>query len=214
MQMTIHLISDPLSLLTLNHNISISSIGTRFSSPFRHRYSQLRVQKSILCAANRRNRFGTGKSGKLVFESACIIASKLGFLPEPLGLILRDIGSGNGGGNGFWNGFGRGGFDGWKRRRRTKFGMIGVLVICGVLFMWLVAGKELVLDGDALFGGLGLILFGVSAEGWRRGAKDWILGFCCCAFLVGLVLKKEGLRTWVGCFGTTKKKNSRKRRAF
>ncbi|GFP88044.1 hypothetical protein PHJA_000948100, partial [Phtheirospermum japonicum] len=84
---------------------------------------------------------------------------------EPLGLMLREFGAGNGnrGGNGFWNGFGFGwnGFDGWKRRRRSaKLGMVGILAICGVLGMWLVLDA----DADALFGGLGLIMFAVS--GW------------------------------------------------
>ncbi|GFQ08280.1 hypothetical protein PHJA_002972000, partial [Phtheirospermum japonicum] len=149
-----------------------------------------------------------------MFETACIIASKLGFVPEPLGLMLREFGAGNGnrGGNGFWNGFGFGwnGFDGWKRRRRSaKLGMVGILAICGVLGMWLVLDA----DADALFGGLGLIMFAVS--GWGRGAnKDWILGFCCCAFLVGLVSKKEEFLAWAGCFRTTKKNIRRKRRAF
>ncbi|KAH6809948.1 hypothetical protein C2S51_027731 [Perilla frutescens var. frutescens] len=36
----------------------------------------------------------------------------------------------------------------------------------------------------------GLMLFGLSAKVWRRGAKDWVLGFCCCAFLVALVSTK------------------------
>ncbi|GER29036.1 indolepyruvate ferredoxin oxidoreductase [Striga asiatica] len=56
-----------------------------------------------------------GKSCKLLLESARIIASKLGFLLESLGLLLRQCvggGGGHGGGNGFWNGFGWGWSDG------------------------------------------------------------------------------------------------------
>ncbi|KAI3448647.1 hypothetical protein Pfo_005312 [Paulownia fortunei] len=212
MQKTLHLLSDPSFLLTSNGNMNIPSNHTRLFSPIHHQISQLRVQKTILCAANRRKRYGIGRSGKLMLESACIIASKLRLLPEPLELILREFGAGNGGGNRFWNGFGWVGFDGWKRRGRTK--IVGILVICVVLGLWLVVGKELVLDADAFLGGLGLLLFGLSVEGWRRGAKDWILGFCCCAFLVGLVLKKDDLQTWVRCFRTLKKNGRRKRRAF
>ncbi|GFQ07169.1 hypothetical protein PHJA_002861000 [Phtheirospermum japonicum] len=168
MQQTFHLVSDPSFLYTSNRNINIPSNYTRSFSPVHHRNSQLRVQKLILCSSNRRNGYGIGKSGKLMFETACIIASKLGFVPEPLGLMLGEFGADNRGGNGFWNGFGWNGFDGWKRRRSAKLGMVGILAICGVVGMWLV------LDADALFGGLGLIMF---------GAKDCILGFCCCAFL-------------------------------
>ncbi|KAK6118576.1 hypothetical protein DH2020_047689 [Rehmannia glutinosa] len=214
MQKFLHLVSDPSFLLTSNGNMEIPSNPTRLIFPIHHRVSQIPVQSTIICAANRRKRYGIGRSGKLILESAYIIASKLRVLPEPLELVLREFGAGNGGGNGFWNGFGWGGFDGWKRRRRAKFGMVGFLVICGVLGLWLVVGKELVLEGDVLFGGLGLLLFGLSVEGWRRGARDWILGFCCCAFLVGLVMKKEDFRTWVRCFRTTRKNVRGKRRAF
>ncbi|KAL3619154.1 hypothetical protein CASFOL_036724 [Castilleja foliolosa] len=216
MQQTIHLVPDPSFLFTSNRNIYIPSIHTR---PFclHHRNSQLHVSKSILCASNRRNRQAIGRSSKLILKSACIIASKLGFVPEPLSFMLREFGSGNRGGNGSWNGFGWNGFDGWKRRRNAKLGMVGILVIFGLLGMWLVVGKELELDAEAVFGGLGLILFGVSVEGWRRGAKDWILGFCCCAFLVGFVLKKDEFPAWVRWFGIRKKNIlslRRKRRAF
>lgn len=212
MQKTLQLVSDPSFLLTSNVHMSIPPNHARLLSPTNH--CIFRVQKTILCAANRRKRYGIGRSGKLMLESAYIIASRLRLLPEPLELMLREFGAGNGGGNGFWNGFGWGGFDGWKRRRRIKLGMVGILVICGVVGLWFVVGKELVLDADAFLGGLGLLLFGLSVEGWRRGAKDWILGFCCCAFLVGLVLKKDDFRTWVGSFRTLKKDGRRKRRAF
>ncbi|KAK4424675.1 hypothetical protein Salat_1661100 [Sesamum alatum] len=200
MQKTVHLVSYPSLPLTPTGNMNASLNYTRLFSATHHRNFQLNVKKSVLCAARKRKRYAIGRSGRLMLESACVIASKLRILPEPFELLLREFGAGNGGGNGFWNGFGRGGFDGWRRRRRTKLGMMITVVVCGVVGLWLVMGKELVLDAEAILGGLGLLLFGLSVEGWRRGAKDWILGFCCCAFLVGLVLKKEDFRTWVRCF--------------
>ncbi|KAL8553773.1 hypothetical protein ACS0TY_002165 [Phlomoides rotata] len=204
MSKTLHLVSDPSFLPTSNVNTNISQ-----TSPINYRIFQ--VKRTILCAANRRKRFGIAKSGKIMAQSAYIIASRLGILPEPLESLLREFGGGNGGRNGFWDGFGWGGFGGGKRRRGMKLGIVGILVICGVVGLWLVMGKELVLDGDAVLGGLGLVLFGLSAEGWRRGAKDWILGFCCCAFLVGLVLKKDDFQTWVRSLN---RGGRRKRRPF
>ncbi|CAA0815584.1 Unknown protein [Striga hermonthica] len=216
MQITFRLASNPSFLFTPNGGSCIPSLRTVYFAPVPRRNSH---RKSILCAANRRKRFGIGKSEKLVLESACVIASKLGFLPEPLGLLLRQCvgGGGNdGGGNGFWNGFGRGWSDGWRRRRKGKLGMVGILVICGLVGAWFVLGKELVLDVDAVIGGLGLILFAFSAGAWRTGGnKDWILGFCCCAFLVGLVSRKDNFRTRVVRYiGTAKKNLRRKRRVF
>lgn len=207
MPIPLHLVSDPSFLLNSNVKTNISRTQKKLLSPINYQ-----VKRTILCAANRRKRFGIAKSGKIMVQSAYIIASRLGILPEPLESLLREFGGGNGGRNGFWKGFGWGGFDGGKRRRRIKLGIVGILVICGIVGLWFVMGKELVLDGDALLGGLGLVLFGLSAEGWRRGAKDWILGFCCCAFLVGLVLKKDDFQTWVR--SSLNKGGRRKRRAF
>ncbi|PIN14945.1 hypothetical protein CDL12_12420 [Handroanthus impetiginosus] len=207
MQKNLNLVSDPSFLLNSNGNINIPSNHTRSFSPAFH----LRVQKSFICAEKRTKRYGIGRSSKFMFQSAFAIASKLRILPEPVELILREFGGGNGGGNGFWNGFGWGEFDGWRRRRSTKLGMVGILVICGV-GLWLGSGKELVLDFDTFLRGLGLILFGVSVHGWRRGIRDWILGFCCCAFLAGVVLKKGDFERWIRDFERLLKNGRRRRR--
>ncbi|KAL7083938.1 hypothetical protein ACP275_14G193200 [Erythranthe tilingii] len=213
---TLHLVTDPYSLLNPNVKMNISLHLTQSFFPIHtNSNSQSRADQSkILCAANRRNRYGIGKSGKLILDSAFIIATKLRLLPEPLELLLREFGSGNGGGNWVPNRFGWGGFDGWRRRRRrkTKLGIIGFFVIFGAVGLWFLVGKELALDGDALFGGLGLLLFGFSVEGWRRGVKDWILGFCCCAFLMGFAFKKDELQKWGRYFETLIKKGRRRRR--
>lgn len=97
-----------------------------------------------------------------------------------------------------------------------RFGIVGVLVILGAVGLWWIVGKELVLDSDTFLGGLGVVLFGLSVEGWRRGAKDWILGFFCCAFLVGLVSTKADLPAlFRRSYGSLKKGAiRRKRRAF
>ncbi|XP_022862359.1 uncharacterized protein LOC111382573 [Olea europaea var. sylvestris] len=175
-----------------------------------------RIQRTILCSRNKRRRYGFERSTKLVLESACIIASKIGILPEPLELLLRELGGGNRGGNGggfgSWNGFGWGAYDGSKKRRKSKLGILVILVILGV-GIWLVSGKELVID-DVSLGGLGLVLFGLSMDGWRRGTKDWILGFCCCAVLMSFLCKKENIEGCVRYFRTMKLNRKRKWRVF
>ncbi|THF98738.1 hypothetical protein TEA_017810 [Camellia sinensis var. sinensis] len=95
------------------------------------------------------------------------MASHLNILPQPLALAIREFGGGNGGGDGFWKAFGWGGFDGWRRKRQKKLGLFGFVIACGL-----------------------------SVNGWRRGVKDWILGFCFCAVLVGFGLRREILQRW------------------
>ncbi|CAH9105650.1 unnamed protein product [Cuscuta epithymum] len=56
---------------------------------------------------------------------------------------------------------------------------MGIMVIVG-LPLSLALRKEL--DLDMVFGVLGLCLFLLSVNVWRRRVSDWVLGFCCCAF--------------------------------
>ncbi|KAH6826405.1 hypothetical protein C2S53_013058 [Perilla frutescens var. hirtella] len=215
MQTPLHLVSDPFFLFASNVNLRIPPNLTKLPSPIHNRFL-LGQKATIVCAANRRKRHGIAKSGKLMLESAYMVASHLRILPEPVELILREFGAGNGGGrNGFWSGFGWGGSGGWRRRRKSMIlGMVGILVIMGAVGLWWIVGKELVLDSDACLGGLGLVLFGLSAEVWRRGAKDWVLGFCCCAFLVALVSTKGDFRALLRTFGSFKKGRGRRKRSL
>ncbi|XP_042051423.1 uncharacterized protein LOC121796694 [Salvia splendens] len=209
MQTSLRLLSDP---HFLHHSVKIPSNHSNLNYPVHHNRIFAARKTAIVCAVNRRNRYGMiSKSGKLMLESAYIIASHLRILPDPVDSILREFGAGNGGRNGFWSGSGRGGSDGWRRRRKTRLGLVGILVILGAVGLWWVVGKELALDSDAFFGGLGLVLFGLSVEGWRRGARDWILGFCCCAVLVGLVSTKADFPVWLKNFGSLKKVPKRRK---
>nr|XP_025884453.1 uncharacterized protein LOC104644902 [Solanum lycopersicum] len=70
------------------------------------------------------------------------------------------------------------------------------------------------LEIDVFLGGLGLTLFGFSVNVWKRGILDWALGFCCCAALVGLLLKQD-LQKLVSFLGNIKiARRKRKRRLF
>ncbi|KAL3516109.1 hypothetical protein ACH5RR_023011 [Cinchona calisaya] len=191
-----------------------------FSHSHFHPFSQeTQIQKSIICARNKKRQYGSARSRKLMIESAYYIASKLKILPEPLDYLIKEFGIGVGGNGGggfgtFWKGSGWGGFDGWGKKRRRKKLMLeimGILVILCLGF-WLILGKQL--DADVLFGFLGLVLFGFSMNGWRNGIKDWALGFCCCAFLVGLVLWREDFQRWAKSFGPRRLSRWRKGRLF
>lgn len=174
-----------------------------------HSFSrQTQIQKHIIRAANKRSHNGFARSGKIV-QSAYYIASKLKILPEPLDLLIQEFGVGGGNRGGFFGsrkGSGWGGFDGWGRRRNKRnLGFLGILVVSG-LGLWFILGKRS--DSVLFSGSFGLVLLGLSMEGWRRGLKDWALGFCCCAFLVSLALKKEDFQKLVG--SVLKMKDSQK----
>ncbi|KAL7205180.1 hypothetical protein ACSBR2_018166 [Camellia fascicularis] len=173
--------STNLSLLNQHPSISLS-LST-----------QTQTQNSIVCARNNKSRIGSQRSRRLILESVYFMASHLNILPQPLALAIREFGGGNGGGDGFWKGFGWGGFDGWRRKRQKKLGLFGFVIACG-LGMWLILGKEL--EGDVFLGVLGIFLLGLSVNGWRRGVKDWILGFCFCAVWVGFGLRRDILQRW------------------
>ncbi|KAG5569650.1 hypothetical protein H5410_059416 [Solanum commersonii] len=176
--------------LAVNHSDPFSRNGVL---PHLH----LHLQKPIVSAWKKKRPSGSVRSTKIMLESAYFIASKLKLLPEPLDSILREFGGGNGGGGGGGFSFGSGGFDGWGRRKSRKkmnwgFGVV-FFAILGV-GLWLILMKRL--EIDVFLGGLGLTLFGFSVNVWKRGVLDWALGFCCCAALVGLLLK-EDLQKWV-----------------
>lgn len=175
----------PSKILTLNQTSALS---------FSNR-NQTHIPNLITCARNRKRRIGYRRPTKWVLKSLCFVASNLNILPEPLALAISEFAGGSGGGSGFPRGFGTGGFDGWWRRRkgRNKLGFLGFVMVCGI-GMWLVLGKDF--DSSAFLRVLALSLFGISIRGWRRGFKDWVLGFFFCASLVGLGFRRERLHSF------------------
>lgn len=161
--------------------------------------NQIQAYESIVCARRNRRRSGPSLSTKFILETMWVIASNLKILPEPLNYVFSELSAanGNGGGLGFRKGFGGGGggFDGWRRRKKQ----LG-LTLCGLVLVFgfaVLIGREL--GSEYFLGVLGISLFGFSVLGWKRGFRDWVLGFCCCAALMGLGLRnQEVLKKWVG----------------
>ncbi|OVA05780.1 hypothetical protein BVC80_9037g46 [Macleaya cordata] len=164
---------------------------------------QRELKRSTKIFAVRKNRRQPGwrRSGKEAIECALLIASNLKFLPEPMNLIIREgFGSGNGGGFGSWNGFGGGGgFEGWWGRKRNLGFLKFLLGVC-VLILLFIFRKEFEGLGDMGIGVVGLFLLGVVERDWKRGIRGWIFGFCSCALMVFLGLRREELQKWVQGF--------------
>ncbi|XP_052208923.1 uncharacterized protein LOC127812544 [Diospyros lotus] len=173
-------------------------------------WNQIQTKDCVISARKSRRRNGYRRSRKFILDSIRFVASNLNILPEPLALVIREFGGGNGGGFGFWKGFGGEGFDGWGRKRNNKLGFLGFAIVFG-LGMWLVSGKEL--GNDVILGFLALSLLGVSVNGWKR-VVDGILGFCFCAVLVGLgISRRENLQKWAKGFkvtGTLRRRKGRR----
>ena len=160
-----------------------------------------KVQTPVICARRSKRRNGSQRSTRFILQLITTMASKLKILPQPLDLVIAEIGGGDGNGGGFWfwKVFGGGGFDGWRRRRKRNRNLLilGFLVICGLGF--LLFGKELQLQSNVLSKVLGFGLIGAVLIQWceNRGAKDWIFGFCVGGVLMGLGLRMEEMQKWV-----------------
>jgi hypothetical protein len=79
---------------------------------------------------------------KSALELISIMASKSNILPQPLDLVIGEIGCGDGnGGGGVWfrKVFGGGGFREWRRKRKRNMLLLGFLLIFG---LGLLFGKE------------------------------------------------------------------------
>ncbi|XP_010105836.2 uncharacterized protein LOC21386013 [Morus notabilis] len=168
---------------------------------------QIYLQNPIICARKRRKRINSDKSTRFLINLISVVASSLKILPQPLDLVLEEIGGGDGtaggcGGLGFWKGFGWGGFDGWrKRRRKRNLWLYGFIAICG---LGLLFGREI--ESNAFWWGLGLGPFGVALIQWWEktgGVQAWVLGLCLWSFLVGLTFRREELQKWLARFRVT-----------
>lgn len=165
------------------------------------------IQKPITCARKGRRRNGSSRSAKLVIESAYQIASRLRIIPEPLDLLIKELGNVGGNGGGFWipnGGSGWGGFDGWgngRRRRRRSNRKIAIFIVAVILGLgiWMILGKEF--KTDVFLKVLGFMVLGLSVYRWNNTRfRDWALGFSSCAALGSLAMKKEDFQKLMNNF--------------
>ncbi|GMH07755.1 hypothetical protein Nepgr_009595 [Nepenthes gracilis] len=148
------------------------------------------IGKQSISARWNRKRSGSRRFHRLVLQSIAFIASNLKTLPDPLDLAIRELSGGNGGKFGIKNGFrGGGGFDGW-RRRGMKLGF-RILLLLSILTLWVILEREREDDLIWVFWVFTAIGIYCSGRGLRKETKDWALGFCCGASLIGLGLKRE-----------------------
>ncbi|CAL9231785.1 unnamed protein product [Arabidopsis halleri] len=190
----LHLTSSHLNgfhLLNPQQSPKLSSIS-RFSVSISHR---TQFQSLVLCAKKRKKKVGYRRITRVLFNSVSLLSPNLQILPQPLDLVIADLGGvdgggGRGGGLGFWRGWGR--FDGWRRKKNR----VPILAfVCVILWMYgfcKISGIEI--KSELVLKVLGLCLFGVTVvRELKREARFLVFGFLC--FIASLVFgfKKEHL---------------------
>ncbi|XP_010455124.1 PREDICTED: uncharacterized protein LOC104736767 [Camelina sativa] len=174
-------------LLNPQQSPKLSSVSVSIS----HR---TQFQSLVLCAKKRNKRVGYRRITRFLFNSLSLLSPNLQILPQPLDLVVADLGGvdggggGRGGGLGFWRGWGR--FDGWRRKRNRVPILVFVCVILWIYGFCKVSGigfkSELVLKV------LGVCLFGVTmVKELKREARVLVFGFLCCVASLVLGFKKE-----------------------
>ncbi|KAG2244051.1 hypothetical protein Bca52824_094120 [Brassica carinata] len=147
--------------------------------------SETFINISILClapfdfASNPVPKFGSLCKEE---EEKSRAGNKREILPQPLDLVIADLGGidggrgGGGGGIGFWRGWGR--FDGWRRKRNRVPILILVCVMLWICGYCKVSGK--VIKSDEILKVLGACVFGFSlVKELKREARSLVFVFLC-----------------------------------
>ncbi|KAK9137207.1 hypothetical protein Sjap_007801 [Stephania japonica] len=200
-------LSNPKPLI--NNNIHTIASQTRIPRPpLPHIHSDLthiddtslRPKPPILCPRRRplpisarknQRRNGFQMPAKTALCRALFVASSLKLLPEPIDFLIREcLGGGDDEGGGVVV---------------VDFGVWGLLLLVVV-----VCGSTKEFEAFARFGdlGIGVLLGMILLANLREFNKAWVLGFCSCALMVGLALKRDELQKWV------KRLIGRRRRKF
>ncbi|CAN7080306.1 unnamed protein product [Brassica oleracea var. botrytis] len=194
--MTLHHLSLHLNGLHLIHPQSprLSSISPFSVSlpPIPHR---TQFQSLVLCARRRRRkRAGHGRTARLLFKSLSLLSTNLQIPPQPLDLVIADLGGGRGGGGGggdgrgLWRGWGR--FDGWRRKRNRVPVLILVCLVMWIYGYCKVSGK--VIKSDEILKVLGVCVLGLSlVKELKREARSLVFVFLCLVASLVFGFKKE-----------------------
>ncbi|EOA21525.1 hypothetical protein CARUB_v10001930mg [Capsella rubella] len=160
---------------------------SRVSVSISHR---TQLQSLVLCAKKRNKGVGYRRIiTRFLFNSLSLLSPDL--LPQPLDLVIADLGGVDGGGGGrgggglgFWRGWGR--FDGWRRKRNRVPILVFVCVVLWVYGFCRVSGIEV--KSELVLKVLGVCLFGVTmVKELKREARFLVFGFLLC-FIASLVL--------------------------
>ncbi|AED93687.1 hypothetical protein AtNW77_Chr5g0112251 [Arabidopsis thaliana] len=170
-------------------SLRLSSIS-RVSSSISHR---TQFQSLVLCAKKRKQRVGYRRITRFLFNSLSLLAPNLQILPQPLDLVIADLGGVDGGGGGrgglgFWRGWGR--FDGWRRKKNKVPILVFVCVILWIYGFCKISGIEI--KSELVLKVLGLCLFGVTVvKELKREARFLVFGFLCVVASLVFGYKKE-----------------------
>lgn len=196
--MTLHHLSTHLNGVHLIHPQSprLSSISP-FSVSLPSIPHRTQFQSLVLCARRRRKkRAGHGRIARLMFKSLSLLSTNLQIPPQPLDLVIADLGGGRGGGGGggdgrgLWRGWGR--FDGWRRKPNRVPILILVCVMLWIYGYCKVSGK--VIKSDEILKVLGACVLGISlVKELKREARSLVFVFLSliASFVFGF--KKESL---------------------
>ncbi|XP_010494009.1 PREDICTED: uncharacterized protein LOC104771213 [Camelina sativa] len=177
-------------LLNPQQSPKLSSIS-RVSLLISHR---TQFQSLVLCAKKSNKRVGYRRITRLLFNSLSLLSPILQILPQPLDLVVADLGGvdggggGRGGGLGFWKGWGR--FDGWRRKRNRVPILVFVCVILWIYGFCRISRIEI--KRELVLKVLGICLFGVTmVKELKREARVLVFGFLFCVASLVLGFKKE-----------------------
>ncbi|ESQ32253.1 hypothetical protein EUTSA_v10005402mg [Eutrema salsugineum] len=216
--MTLHLTPHLNGFHVLNPQSPRLSSPSRVSVSLHSISHRTQFQSLVVCARKRKKRVGYQRIAGFLFKSLSLLSPNLQILPQPLDLVIADLGGVDGGGGGgggglrFWRGWGR--FDGWRRKRNRVPILLFVCVILWICGFCKISGKEI--KSDKVLKVLGLCLFGVTmVKDLKREARYLVFGFLCFSASLGFGYKKEnfvklasGIRS---CSSVLFKRRSRKR---
>ncbi|KAL0738709.1 hypothetical protein Bca4012_014919 [Brassica carinata] len=178
----LHLSSHPNGFYMINPPSPRLSSISPFSVSLLSISHRTQFQSLVLCARRRKKRAGQGISARFLFKSLSLLSTNLQILPQPLDLVIADLGGidggrgGGGGGIGFWRGWGR--FDGWRRKRNRVPILILVCVMLWICGYCKVSGK--VIKSDEILKVLGACVFGFSlVKELKREARSLVFVFLC-----------------------------------
>ncbi|CAA7024689.1 unnamed protein product [Microthlaspi erraticum] len=193
--MTLHLTSHLNGFHLLSPQYSSFSSLPRVSASLPSISHRTHFESLVVCARRRKKRVGYQNIARFFLKSLTFLPPNLQILPEPLDLVIADLGGVDGGGGGgrgggFWRGWG--GFGGWRRKRNRIPILIFVCVILWIYGFCKISGKEI--KSDEVLKALGICLFGFTMvrDLKREATRYLVFGFLCFVASLAFGFKRDG----------------------